>query len=567
MVLWLDDAIGKFQRGARFQRYLPNLDWQALDRTHGMPKLGAHLIHFSQDITEVDNGGEMIAAKAARIVRNVLSISEEDFDPDVPLTFYGIDSLSAGRLSFALRSMLEVTQLQLLADISLTGIIHKFLPSSSGSCPVEITQLVGENSVPISTLMENYVRKFVDAMDHHSPGKTTPIATLDSSVPSVHTVLLTGTTGALGCHLLADLLVNDNIRTVYALNRGNGDLGHLIDRQADALRKQGLSPTLAYSEKLTLLIGDLGKDDFGIADEMMTEIRSSVTHIIHNAWKLNFVARLGEFENLISGTARLLQLAILSEHAVRPTFSFISSLGVACNVPTVPAPETPFEDPRTAVQNGYTESKWVCERLVQIASQRRYLNANVIRVGQLTGSAAGTWETTQWFPALAQSGPHIGCLPDGNIRRSTEEEQEISWIPINDAAAAIVDMRSTMNETFHLVHPRPTTWRAVMEPLASMLNVPLVPYAEWFARLKSTAGFTLHGPEMRGTSGSLAALKLLDFFQEARSLPRADSHRAIQASKTLRSEHLVPLGSADVEKWVKYWRDVDFLPQSECEGH
>ncbi|KAF8192401.1 hypothetical protein K438DRAFT_2135640 [Mycena galopus ATCC 62051] len=525
MVLWLDDAIGKFQRGARFRRYLPNLDWQALDQTHGMPKLGAHLVHFSQDITEVDNGGEMIAAKAARIIRNVLSISEEDFDPDVPLTFYGIDSLSAGRLSFALRSILEVTQLQLLADISFTSIIHKFLPSSSDSCPVEITQLAGENSVPTSTLMENYVRKFVDAMDHHSTGKSTPIPTLDSSVPSVHTVLLTGTTGALGCHLLADLLVNDNIRTVYALNRGNGDLGHLIDRQADALVKQGLSPTLAHSEKLTLLIGDLGKDNFGIADEMMTEIRSSVTHIIHNAWKVDFVARLGEFENLISGTARLLQLAILSERA------------------------------------------WVCERLVQVASQRRYLNANVIRVGQLTGSAAGTWETTQWFPALAQSGPHIGCLPDGNNRRSTEEEQEISWIPINDAAAAIVDMRSTMNETFHLVHPRPTTWRAVMEPLASILNVPLVPYAEWFARLKSTAGFTLHGPEMRGTSGSLAALKLLDFFQEARSLPRADSHRAIQASKTLRSEHLVPLGSADVEKWVKYWRDVEFLPQSECEGH
>ncbi|KAF7363153.1 putative polyketide synthase [Mycena venus] len=493
MLMWLDDAIVKYQSGGRFQRYLPNLNWEALDRTHGMPKLGVHLVHSSKDVTEVQGGGEVIVAKAARIIQNVLNISEEDFDADVPLTFYGIDSLLAGRLSFALRSLVKVTQLQLLADISLSGIIRKFLQSSCDSGQAERIEVAGTNSVPTTTLMDDWVRKFTA---HYLPMEPNPVPTLDHSTPEVHTVLLTGTTGALGCHLLAHLLANASIRTVYALNRENGDGGLLINRQAAALQKQGLSPALARSEKLVLLIGDLGEVDFGISAEMMVELRSSVTHIIHNAWRVDFVARLGEFENLIVGTNRLLQFAIQSERPVRPTFSFISTIGVSRNFhPSASTPKAPIEDARITVQSGYLESKFVGERLVQMASQQRYLNANVIRVGQLTGSTVGTWETTQWFPALIQSGVHVGCLPDGN--------DVISWIPINDAAAAIVDMRSSMNETFHLIHPRPTTWRAVMEPLASMLHVPLVPYVEWFARLKSTAEFSgVHGTE---------ALKLLDF--------------------------------------------------------
>jgi hypothetical protein len=102
-----------------------------------------------------------------------------------------------------------------------------------------------------------------------------------------------------------------------------------------------------------------------------------------------------------------------------------------------------------------------------------------------------------------------------------------------------------------------------MEPLSSIMNVPLVPYAEWFARLRSTADFAA------GT-GDVAALKLLDLFQLALKpaenkesmglLPRVVSDKGICASKILQNEQLSPVRSADVEKWVQYWRGVGFLP-------
>jgi thioester reductase-like protein len=235
------------------------------------------------------------------------------------------------------------------------------------------------------------------------------------------------------------------------------------------------------------------------------------------------------------------------------------------------APEAPIQDARTAVQTGYSESKWVAERFVQLSSEKRYLNANVIRVGLLTGSSSGFWDTAHWVPALVQSGAYIGCIPDGEAVSTSPPfsgltvifSKVVSWIPINDAAAAIVDMRECMNETLHMVHPRPTTWRAVMDPLAALLGVPLVPYKEWFARLKATAEFASDAPE-----AIPAALKLLDFFQHGLKpvsnresmglLPKVVSQKGARA---WRRPYVQPLGAAEAKLWIRYWHQVGFIPR------
>jgi hypothetical protein len=133
---------------------------------------------------------------------------------------------------------------------------------------------------------------------------------------------------------------------------------------------------------------------------------------------------------------------------------------------------------------------------------------------------------------------------------------------MNVATSAIMDMQGAMNETFHLIHPRPTTWRTLMQPLAALLSVPLVPYAEWFARLKVSADIA---------ERSLEALKLLDFFRQglkpppAREsmglFPKVAGSRGMRVSPSLQGENVAPLGALDVAKWVQYWRCVGFLPQ------
>jgi hypothetical protein len=122
-----------------------------------------------------------------------------------------------------------------------------------------------------------------------------------------------------------------------------------------------------------------------------------------------------------------------------------------------------------------------------------------------------------------------------------------------------------MNETLHLIHPCPTTWRAVMDPLAELLGVPLVPYKEWFARLKATAEFAADAPE-----AIPAALKLLDFFQHGLKpavnrecmgfVPKVASHKGARASRRLQNGHVQPLGAREAKVWIGYWRQVGFIP-------
>jgi hypothetical protein len=43
-------------------------------------------------------------------------------------------------------------------------------------------------------------------------------------------------------------------------------------------------------------------------------------------------------------------------------------------------------------------------------------------------------------------------------------------------------------------------------------------------------------------------------------LPKVSSEKSVHASKTLLHGECLPLGAPDVEGWVRYWREVGYLP-------
>lgn len=153
----------------------------------------------------------------------------------------------------------------------------------------------------------------------------------------------------------------------------------------------------------------------------------------------------------------------------------------------------------------------------------------------------------------------------------------MSWLPIHKGAAVIAEMRDAPTGTLHIAHPRPVTWESVFEPLASILDVPLVPYAEWYERLQSslfdsasnTDALTIDNP----------ALKLLDFFRVSFEvtetpkalcstrdclglLPRVALEKSKMASKTLGDENIAQLGKEDAARWIQHWREIGFLPKA-----
>ncbi|KAJ7622564.1 hypothetical protein DFH06DRAFT_1482051 [Mycena polygramma] len=87
------------------------------------------------------------AVQALDIIQSVLEIDARDFDPNVPLTSYGLDSLGATKLAMLLRPYLSTTQLQLLAHASwsdLQKLLHT--PHSPPTVPLSPATTVVEVS-------------------------------------------------------------------------------------------------------------------------------------------------------------------------------------------------------------------------------------------------------------------------------------------------------------------------------------------------------------------------------------------------------------------------------------
>lgn len=89
------------------------------------------------------------------------------------------------------------------------------------------------------------------------------------------TVLVTGTTGRFGCHILSQLLLQKDVTRVYALNRegasGNG-VPTLYQRQLEAFEMWGLDTQLLDSKKTVCLVGRLDQKCFGLECELYQQV-------------------------------------------------------------------------------------------------------------------------------------------------------------------------------------------------------------------------------------------------------------------------------------------------------
>ncbi|KAF9803968.1 hypothetical protein IEO21_09506 [Rhodonia placenta] len=388
--------------------------------------------------------------------------------------------------------------------------------------------------------------------------------TLLPSQPERDAVFVTGTTGSLGCHLLALLVADPKVWRVYAFNRPAKTQTHLCERQKSALVDRGLDAGIVDSEKVMLLEGSLTAEHWGLEKSAYEELHKSVTHIIHNAWRVDFVTKLESFEDNVAGVRQLVDFALTSLLPQPPRVLFESSIGVLRNSPgDVAFTEGPIESD-LAAGTGYAESKWVSEQILYTAASKTSLNALVVRVGQVCGGLDGAWNAHEWFPTLVQSALRLGCFPD--------DDKDVNWVPAEIAAGAIVDFShhvSNTTRTVHLVHPRPVSWHILASAVASEFAVPLVPYSEWLAKLEQAYQANKRddlGNTKQDNNQDLRTLQLLPFFRGvavkldiarmAMGMPALSIEQAVARSPTLADHTIRQLGEEDVKKWLAYWRKV-----------
>ncbi|KAJ7763433.1 hypothetical protein B0H16DRAFT_1527845 [Mycena metata] len=442
---------------------------------------------------------------------------------------HGCDSLQATWIRNSILHALRRAQISGLADIP-----HDFVYThpTIRLLAIYLVQIASGLPSPPSTPLDRTLR-MQEMVLKYSQKFPTSSSGIDATE---EVVFVTGTAGALGAYLLARLLSQSQFTRVYVFNRFGASIQ---ERQRSSFSTHGIDVGLLTSPKLRLLAGDLTKPTFGLPTVEFEEIRSQVTCIIHNSWQVDFNLSLSSFEPGIHGTRNLVDFALTAPHANPPQFIFVSTVGVYRNFSGTVAPEAKIPDVHTSCGQGYAESKWVCEQILEIAADTTVLRPIIVRSGR---------RRCEWFPTLLRSSQVLGHLP--------EIPGCISWLPIDHAAQALVEMRLSDNRYLHLTHPHPVPFAQILALIAEDLHLPVVPYTTWLNSLQAASSSGLDNPGTR----------LLDFFGSIRAVSDQEeaffpvplaNENALRNSAFLSS---VPaLDRRDVTAWVGYLRKVGYL--------
>ncbi|KAL8649833.1 MAG: hypothetical protein Q9226_005412 [Calogaya cf. arnoldii] len=266
--------------------------------------------------------------------------------------------------------------------------------------------------------MQDSIRKY-SVFEKHTPGA--------KPVPDAQVVLLTGATGGLGSHLVSQLSFNPWISKIYCLVRGQEPLtrlqAYLKDRKLDI-----------QTSKITALVSDLTLPSFGLDESTFSDMQSSITHIIHAAWPVNFQLPLPSFESHIQGLHNLLQLSLSSPHPSPPKLLFCSSISTALGAPSPNLiPETVIENLDYASDMGYGQSKMVGEHTLNAAVRTAGAQASILRIGQVVGDCKfGMWNDKEAFPSIIRSALTMGILPKLAIK--------CEWLPVDTLAECVIEL-------------------------------------------------------------------------------------------------------------------------------
>ncbi|PRH76620.1 hypothetical protein C6N75_24635 [Streptomyces solincola] len=401
-------------------------------------------------------------------------------------TFFaaGGDSLLAVRLSVRLRTELglDVRPADVLAAPTLEG-LTALLTARGGPA-------ASAAALPVETLADD-VRPAPPLPRAHGPGAGGPGA----DGPVRH-VLLTGATGFLGAFLLHELLerTDDAVR-VHCLVRTSG--GRPAGPEGDkrlraALERYGLWDE-SRAHRILAVPGDLARPLLGLRPGRFERLARTVDLVVHAGAEVNLAfdyARLRAAN--VGGTAEVLRLA--AAYRTVPVHH-VSTVGVfpAAGPPTGPVgPDHPLGEVGR-LRNGYAESKWMAERLVEQA-RRRGLPVSVYRPSRISGSSAtGVCQGSDFLWLLLKGCVQAGAAPGDYV-------SEFDLVPVDHVAGAVAALALApggAGRTYHVASGRPELFGAYVEELRRlgyrMRDVPLDVWRRTVEGLPGNAAYPLLG--------------------------------------------------------------------------
>ena len=265
--------------------------------------------------------------------------------------------------------------------------------------------------------------------------------------PALGRVLLTGSTGFLGAHLLRALLSAGAAR-VLCLVRGGQQ--RLLDTLTQYFGPDWLQ---SQRDRLEVLPGDLTRPQLGLSDETLAALTGSLSHIVHAAADVRHYAADPMPEEInVRGTGRVIALA----RATGAALAYVSTISISGDYlersPDEPAgfDENDFDIGQNWRDNIYVRTKYLAEQQVR-AALHNGLSGQIFRVGRLVGRASdGVFQQkpeTNSFYQLLRGAACLDCIPRDIA------ELRLEMTPVDCCADALVRLIGADGPVWHLFHP------------------------------------------------------------------------------------------------------------------
>lgn len=292
-------------------------------------------------------------------------------------------------------------------------------------------------------------------------------------------VLVTGGTGYLGKHLIADLLQNSPGK-IHCLVRASSE-HEARQRLTHNLRTIGIE--VPADSRIAVVVGDVSRPQLGLDAADYDRLASEIGTVYHSGASVSFAQTYEEISPAnVAGTRNVLQFACerqtkfvhhVSTYAVFNGRHYRGSTRVA---------ERPLDDDGEGLVRGYGQSKWVAEGLCELA-RLRGLPVNIYRAGIVSGdSRSGQCNSSDTMS--------LTMLAVLRMQAAMDTDFLLHLTPVDFCSRAIVELSRRIQGTggtYHLVNPQPVAWQAWVAWLQRRgPAVRQLPPHEWYQLLKRT---------------------------------------------------------------------------------
>ncbi|TKY90272.1 hypothetical protein EX895_000270 [Sporisorium graminicola] len=506
-----------------------------------------------------------VAAHAVSEVTGTPAVELQTKLNEADLIELGIDSLKAARI----RNLLQ-KRVKLASDLPFNLVFEH--PTITALAGFLLKQSLGETNNKSDH--EQAEISSVDALLDEFKSQIKKRDVEPQNAAAKHTVVLTGSTGSLGAHILHQLAHIELVESVICLNRAKDDEdARKRTEESLLIRNLGKLEELASSSNTSILClaSDLAKPNLGLSPASWRLVSGKTTCVIHNGWPVNFNMSVQSFRGAIQGSVNLINLVAQTPATTTPRFIFSSSISAIMGK-AAPQVDEQYPDRVTdAIQMGYGRSKWIVEKLCSYAQEHvgGGFDAVVARIGQMVGDRqSGIWNETEAAPLMLKSAQTVGCLPG--------LEDPVYWQPVDDSGFIVAHLvvPARLEGVVHVLNPSATPYNQVIEHLAKPENLGnsfnVVEPTEWVRRLSESDPDPQRNP----------TIKLLDHYRASYGKPRVNgvatddkqsAQQKVFSTDRLRSvfrqlglqreldSKLVPVDANLINSIVATWKRTGFL--------